>query len=260
MLVFGGASIGFPVENSSVGEVQSNWLRLAERCTVSGPRFFWFQVVQHWILWHHQNLSNAVFCKVVLELCDNPEKLIGYWLFASSGWSFWSSQRNLFKETSFLFWVWLMYLYKSNLARKCKIRSGWNWPTFTHYIASCSVSLQNHCRIARSFCTGLRPKVSRSKDAIRVFAHLTYYCTYFILVVDESSVGTSSVMRAVSIACIRIELLVDDLPFGDGWPQRPSPVRIHIRCCGATRYEGPLGSSGMKTSSTGSNWAFRVPL
>ena len=54
MLVFRGASMGFPVENSSVGEVQSNWLRLAERCTVSGPRFFWFQVVQHWILWHHQ--------------------------------------------------------------------------------------------------------------------------------------------------------------------------------------------------------------
>lgn len=94
---------------------------------------------------------------------------------------------------------------------------------------------------------------------------LTYYCTYFILVVvDELFVGTSSVMRAVSIACIRIELLVDDLPFGDGWPQRPSPVRIHIRCCGATRYEGPLGSSGMKTSSTGatelSECRFRVAL
>jgi len=43
------------LSSPSVREVQSNWLRLAERCTV------------------------------VLELCENPEKLIGYWLFASSG-------------------------------------------------------------------------------------------------------------------------------------------------------------------------------
>lgn len=37
------------------GQAPGRWTRLAERCTV------------------------------VLELCDNPEKLVGYWLFASSG-------------------------------------------------------------------------------------------------------------------------------------------------------------------------------
>ena len=159
---------------------------------------------------------------MVLELCENPEKLIGYWLFASSGWSVWSLQRNLFKETSFLFWkrVWLLYLYKSNLARKCKIRSGWNWPTFTHTLPV-AVS---HCRIIAE-SPGLFALVFGPRSAAE-FGDTAHILLYLLYPGDHLLVQVVQ-MRAVSIACIRIELLVDDLPFGDGWPASISCPHPH---------------------------------
>ncbi len=70
-----------------------------QRDAPSGAQGFGFKVSGI----NNIKISNADG-KVVLELCDNPEKLIGYWLFASSGGSFCSLQRNLFKEMTFLFW------------------------------------------------------------------------------------------------------------------------------------------------------------
>lgn len=39
----------------------------------------------HFVMEVLLNRSCVAWTKVVLELCDNPEKLVGYWLFASSG-------------------------------------------------------------------------------------------------------------------------------------------------------------------------------
>lgn len=81
----------------------------------------------------------------------------------------------------------------------------------------------SHCRIARSFCTGLWPKVSsgiwRHSSHITVPILSWWLMNHLLVQVVQ--------MRAVSIACIRIELLVDDLPFGDGWPASISCPHPH---------------------------------
>ena len=101
--------------SSDSSDSSAHWTRLAERCTARGPGSLgaWEGMLQpesitksihfillsmtgeifrsdfgaklHFVMEVLLNRRCVAWTKVVLELCDNPEKLVGYWLFASSG-------------------------------------------------------------------------------------------------------------------------------------------------------------------------------